>query len=990
MVLDGLVEADRNAWQQTADLYVWGTYAVTNRLVPGRPRESRLEIDLHLWDGSLQPTVIKEEISSPFAGEAPPDRVEAALNRLVHQVMVSAHKNMTQSDTASNRMKIGQSLVETYNQMTNPTGHHREELGFEDPGKFLQAAHMLETACFFDPDNANARVLYISYRWGFWINFKENVKNQFWSKWRCSQAWGKYVNRFGLKPVEVDLPFPYQQRGGLPEAYVNSLEEALKMFPQWDSTNEMENKWQQEGVHTWLVEAELHGFPKEMPRDLAMKWQTETEAELGRRKQKVAEYLQSISAITNNHEGTTTSVIHQATVALAPRPVSKPQNYSQMVPTPSWVKGIQTFQAFDSMFRLFPPNVLPLEVQPNMQEIRFPKQFEVQTIDHLDFLDDKLLILAMDERSVPSSDNNPDVSAEMLDKHNRLWVLKPGEGSPTLYEPDLFPQSVNTFLLKDGQLWVAGKTTGFLDLKTHDFRKFGLPDGYDLQTSDALGFAGGHIFAAGDWFKVSMFDAAQNHWSNLSLPPANLSGGTGSPFLLAGNKQQLVCVAGSVLIHDFTHNSWTNLAYPNSIQQILADDSGFWFGGRDGLHSYDPASKSFKHWSAPSTINSLFTSTMGHSFMGNDEIPARDLERMDEQIQGLMNKLQRDRAKNHTAKHGKNAMADPLHLDWRVPGEATALANDGDFLWVGVGNYFGNYLLLLHKPSHSLVAFCPMMARDHISSLTVSSTSIWIGTAYGDHKLLQLPKSPFLSVPQGRWVSLTISPEERAQLVRNMDVRDQAMYAFYADDDARVAALLGGIDPDKASLEEMFILAFSYDASGLDKPELARDWFEHIISRYPDSPWAKFARSALAQNEQNHKDKMHEEELLAKYDRDHNGVLDPEEKRVMERDPGYQNERKIWNADRLENQLEKIMQRFDRNKDGKLDRGELESLKAQVTVFSQAPPEKLVGHKNPVVPLMTKKFPAVTDILQKYDVNGDGGLEAGELKMLAQDIQKGQ
>jgi hypothetical protein len=367
MVLDGLVEADRNAWQQTADLYVWGTYAVTNRLVPGRPRESRLEIDLHLWDGSLQPTVIKEEISSPFAGEAPPDRVEAALNRLVHQVMVSAHKNMTQSDTASNRMKIGQSLVETYNQMTNPTGHHREELGFEDPGKFLQAAHMLETACFFDPDNANARVLYISYRWGFWINFKENVKNQFWSKWRCSQAWGKYVNRFGLKPVEVDLPFPYQQRGGLPEAYVNSLEEALKMFPQWDSTNEMENKWQQEGVHTWLVEAELHGFPKEMPRDLAMKWQTETEAELGRRKQKVAEYLQSISAITNNHEGTTTSVIHQATVALAPRPVSKPQNYSQMVPTPSWVKGIQTFQAFDSMFRLFPPNVLPLEVQPNMQ-----------------------------------------------------------------------------------------------------------------------------------------------------------------------------------------------------------------------------------------------------------------------------------------------------------------------------------------------------------------------------------------------------------------------------------------------------------------------------------------------------------------------------------------------------------------------------------------------------------------------------------------------
>jgi len=596
----------------------------------------------------------------------------------------------------------------------------------------------------------------------------------------------------------------------------------------------------------------------------------------------------------------------------------------------------------------------------------------------------------VDERSAPSSDSNPDVSAEMLDEHGRLWVLKPGEGSPTLYEPDLFPRSVNAFLLKDERLWVAGKTTGYLNLKTHHFREFGLADGFDLATSDAFGFAGDQIYAAGDNFKISGFDAAQDRWSNLPLGPPRvmLSSGTGSPFLLAGGRQWLGYVAGSVLIHDFSRNTWTNLANVNSVQHILADDSGFWFGGYGGLYFYDPASNALKRWIAPAVIGSLFLPIMGSASIGNPEMPRQNLERMDGQIQGLMKKLQQDRAKNHNAP--REANADPLHLGWRVPGEVTAMANEGDFLWLGVRNYFGSYLLLLHKPSESLVACCPMQVRDAISSLTISKTSVWIGTAHGDHKLLQLPKNDFLSVPQSRWVGLAISPEERARLIAGMSVRDQAMYAFYAGDDARVAALLGDLDPDKASLEEMFVLAFSYDASGQDKPELARTWFERIVSRYPDSPWAKTAEAALAENERNHAVRAHEQALLAKYDRNHNGILDPPERRAMEQDPAYQKEQKAWNADQLDIQLKDIMQKFDVNGDGKLDPEELEHLKIQVSAFSQAPPEVFAGHKILVAPLKSKNFPSVPAILQKYDTNHEGSLNAGELKALAQDIRKGQ
>jgi hypothetical protein len=267
---------------------------------------------------------------------------------------------------------------------------------------------------------------------------------------------------------------------------------------------------------------------------------------------------------------------------------------------------------------------------------------------------------------------------------------------------------------------------------------------------------------------------------------------------------------------------------------------------------------------------------------------------------------------------------------------------------------------------------------------------VWIGTAYGDHKLLQLQKSSFLSIPQSSWVSLAIFTDERERLIRGMSIRDQAMYAFYAGDDAQVAILLGDIDPDKASLEQMFLLAFSYDASGLAKSDLARIWFEHIISRYPNSPWAKTAQAALSENEQNQKIKAHQERLLklsAKYDLNHDGNLAPSEKRAMEKDPDYQQEMMTWNTGQLDVQLKEIMQKYDLNGDGKLDREELEHLKAQVNVFLQASPEMLAQHKILIAPLISKNFPSVSTILQKYDTNGDAGLEVDELKIFAQEIR---
>lgn len=1057
MVLDGLVATDRNAWQQTADLYVWGTYAATNDVVRGGQPEERVEIILHLWDGVSPPDMVTAQLPD----EAQPEQVRAAIERLANQVVAAAHKHRTQVDSDAIRKGIAQSLVKTYDQLTM-SFHHREELGLNDPEKFSQAVHMLETACFFDPDNAEARVLYITCRWGWWMDFGFKVKNQFWSKWRRSEALGKYVNRFGLKPVTEELPFPYQQEGGIPEMYLRSLADVSAMFPQWHSTNEMalENEDRRQGVHTWLMEAEYHGFPKEMPLEDAWKWKTEVQAENWRRLFNVTKYVSENGALqektpapvlfnvifsgmldssqepamrlkalekiwpffakyaqahgrqwimgagtlADEREQMLTDLCNQAgepdrarqllamlssnqTIEVArPAPSLPPaerQNISSMTTVPAW---LEKDNGFHSLFRLSPPVALPPEVKPEFQEIHFPARYEIQSVLQLGFLRDQLLILAMDERSAQTSDANPGLAAELLDKHNRLWVLDPGATSPILYAPDVFSENVRGFLLKDGQLWVAGKTTGYLDLETHAFHKSSLSDGLIFQETSAIGLAGGSIFASSDDFKAARYDPASNRWNELPSITGGLSRSGEDNFMLTGNQRWLNLAQKdtSTLIYDTVAGVWQNLSDKGAIECSVAVDPGFWFGSRNGLHFYDPATQSFKHWGTPPTVESLFT---GLFYMGNSEMPRRELEKLEENIQTGIKKIASEHQKRQKTRLAGGAAIDPLHLDCRVFGEVTAIADDGEFLWLGVEAYSGSHLLLMHKPSNSLVAGFAMPVRDTIKALAITETSIWAGTSYGDHKLLKISKAAFLAVPKSRWVNLAISPEERAQLIKSMSTRDRAMYAFYAGDDASVAKLLGGVDPDKASLEEMFMLLICYDALGADQPDLMRKWADQIGSRFPDSPWAKAAQTALAENEKNHETRQHEASVLAKYDLNHDGVLNAEEMLAMEKDPAYKHEAQGWNDIQLGYQLQEIMKRYDRNGDGRLDRMELNILRTQVLLFCDAPPAMLAGKKVLLAPLLTKNFPGVDTILKKYDPSGTGTVNLDGLKALAKDIQ---
>ena len=166
--------------------------------------------------------------------------------------------------------------------------------------------------------------------------------------------------------------------------YRRSIDDVSEMFPQWHDTNEMalEDPWRRQGTHTWLVESELHGFPKEMPHDVTWKWKNEVQDEVRRRNQKVEEFSRS----TNSAVVQPAQPVPLAAVPTRKMPPSTNRPFGmQMVPPPAWLKDLRQVYA---MFQLSPPSVSPAVVKPEFHEVRFPAQFEIQSVRQMDFLGD--------------------------------------------------------------------------------------------------------------------------------------------------------------------------------------------------------------------------------------------------------------------------------------------------------------------------------------------------------------------------------------------------------------------------------------------------------------------------------------------------------------------------------------------------------------------------------------------------------------------------
>ncbi len=960
MVGDGFLQPDPNSWRRTADLYVWGTYSVTNTRVASR-MESKLHLTLFLWDGVAAPAPVTESVEYATRSAIAPERLSALIGRLVDRVITAGKLQTTAADSTGPRKQIADSIVQAYVGMRGSAG----QPGLDRDENFAPVVRMLETACFFDPDNAAARVLWVTCRYGWWIDFGHEVKNQFWTKWRRSQAWAEYVERFGLQPATVELPFPYDRKN-ISATYVQSLSDVISLFPQWNDLEQvkLEAQWRKEGVHTWLVEAEAHGFPRDVPYELAFGWRQELERELARRKKLVADLSLTV---TNQVKAevrqsqprppvVATTLVEKSAPNLRPpgAPQSAPVSGFQMVTSPAWLKD---YMAIRNLFRLYPPQLSPRDAKPGFQKIEFPRSYEVQVISQMEYRAGQLWMLALDERSSPSSDAKPDLVTERLKEQNRLWTLGANSATPMLYQPGSLPTDIGSFLFDGDQLWLGGKTVSVWDLKRQQRKDFGLADGLAMKQIEAMTLVGGRLVVAGGSFELAAFGPTDSRWVAVAKPQGRLSHGTGSPYRLTGNNDTLGYVAGEMYFQNLPSGTWTNVPAVDEGRCFAVAGQTFWIGARNGLHLYDVGKQSLRTWHAPAFIESPMLSISGNYFGGNPTIPQQALDDLTSQVLGRLRKIEYDHRRIRGAKLTRAAAADPLKLTSRIPGRIAALASDGDFLWVGADNYFGSYLLLLHKPSHSLVGDILMPTRNRIASLAVSDQDVWIGISYGDDALLRLPKQGLVATPKSQWKDLALTQAEREQQIGRMSQRDQALYAFYAGDSEGVIKLLAEVDPRQASLEEMFLLAWSYGAVGVDDLSKADEWYQHLQTRHPDSPWSAAAAEAARANQA----------LYTTFDRNRNAKLELSEKQEMLHDENALG-RHDHSGKYLAVHLNQIFTQCDSDGDKRLNRMEIEAFWRMLPMYFNLGPAG-----------MTLRFRA--------DTNRDSYLDFNELKLLQSELE---
>ena len=892
MLVDGLVEWDSQAWETPADLCLWGSYSMSSSFtyaktngIQSQQYRTRHQLSFRVWDGVSAPVPIELDHTVPGRDRLSVKEADAFWERLGAAMQERASTQRKGAMTGAARREIADSMVKTFIRVHG----NFDAYGIYDVSRFLDQVRLIETACFLDPGNQEAQALRISSRWGAWVDSGSAVKNQFLSKWRRSNAWGKYAERFGLGPVKAPLHFPGYPEG-IPGVYVGSLAEVVNMVP--------------EG--TGSAEAQRRGFPRDVPAERIAEWKAQLVAELAERKRRVGARASSL-ANTNAVEGSVAASSgapaslsannlmtnastdtfrvaglkpavknegNQGGPAGRPIPTYVPAIGTNRTPSPrqtaSTVKpppvevvtgiprtpsgpwpqagvGGQPWRRqvgeTTTLFQLHAPELWPVEVAPALTEIKFPAHFESKTILKIVPWQDQLVMLVVDERSAPTSDPNPDIMEELLTKAGRLWAVPSGQANPRLLEARGMPESVCAFLIEKDQLWVAGKVFGHLDLKDRSFHTCQRGGGPDAPEDHVLAASGGRLYTA-QQFGLSSYDPVSSGWKQLPRPGGRALMGYGAQVSLAANERWLCYGAGETVCYDLANGSWTNVPSVSMIRCLGAEKAGFWMGGRSGLHFYEPEAGSLRSWCPPMKFEGIWDVWRPPNLKLLAEAPGDVATGYSGHIPNSGKIFQeRPRGKDAMA-HYPKVRREPLRLDSHVPGAVTSLVRDGDSLWLGIADR----LLLLDLPSRSLVACCRSGGKP-VASIGVSDEFVWLGLAFGEQLLVRIPKREFYAVPKSQWTPLAITADERRHLIASMSVRDQAIHAFYGGDAKRVVELLGNLNPANAKLEEMLLLAVTYGAVGIDDPKQVLTWCERIIGRYPGSPWATYARKAMEESD---------------------------------------------------------------------------------------------------------------------------------------------
>ena len=1037
LIFAGLAQSDSDAWKKLADLYVWTDLVVSN--LPAKnwggpnPKQT-LTLAVHIWDGHDQPRLIQEG-PMPLTGGWADTTVAVLCERTVGRVLPAGKPSSKLPFDNEARQRLSRMLVERVeraDKLGGPPFYAWPDTP-ENRRQLSDLIQTLEIACFFDPQNRVAQEKLVSTRWGNMVG--QYARDPFRFAWRACDAWGSFVERFGFGPAVDAKDRMIMVTGGVAGSYVTSAMRLADKFLAWNTVpqdvpeNVLEEWNKQIGMEFATRALAVTNRPEMAARwpsilHMAVDWGARRPVPDPKMRLELIETLwpRCVEAVRR----APTSVMSDETikgiritcrelgkpelatkflsaldsVGSAPPPAGAPAN----APRPPAHPSAPSTKPNDIPKFALPrfPTLLP-EYKARLDKIALPSAtsthpfHNIMPVNSLLFFDGKLwvAVTAEETNSVPGI--TPDLAGDLTparDLVSRLWVYDPATREIRAAAGDVSRLNVVGLCAARDRLWLAGEEVACLDPATAQVQRFGISEGMTVRATEAVTQAGDKLFIAGGTSDLFTRPLDGGRWARLNVPPGSYESGTGNPLKLSAAGGRLLFSAGTTVLYDIGDQAWKTLSDLPSVKCAASDDSGVWLGGGAGLSFVEAKSgavhswraRPFPAWQAPNGLASGFLGAEYAQAALGFGPGANRREQWESQIIRSFSQFRKQRQEAHTERRKAGRSQDLLQLSTRLRGEVTAMASDRDFLWIGCDDQSSYSVILMHKPTHAWVGHLKVPAR--VSCLAFSDTRLWIGLGYGDDRVFEVNKQDLLSIPRSKWMQDEVGEAELGAVIAALPAHSQALYAFFAGDYARAAQLLEKEDLHSAGLETLFLLAFSYDDLGLDKPDLVRRCFQEIISRYANSPWAKVAVESLAAFQEKRKVTERDAVLLAKYDRNHDGVLDKAERLAMEKDPAYLQEEKSVNDEQLEVQIGALVKKYDRNADGKLDGTELAELRSSVVMYSSAPPELLAGRKVPVAPLMSKNFPSVPALLKKYDVNKDGGLNATELKTLALDLQK--
>ncbi len=645
---------------------------------------------------------------------------------------------------------------------------------------------------------------------------------------------------------------------------------------------------------------------------------------------------------------------------LAPPPAMAPTNSVAKMPTspaapvPSAPApaAAATNLAFVSppLFQLALPVLKVARCDPPVEMIRFPGDENIVAVHQLALTSDGTLWALAGEPSdsVPPAPSNLRFSATPPRIRTlSLWKLARGRTEAVRVAEISKERLQGGFLVHGDHLWVGGPQLSRWRLADGQWTNFGLREGLPLAQVNAPVIAGGRLYVSGQgeiygcdmgdgrswrveprvwpglWNNPNLFPVgselvAHGFVADVFVPPGEI--GVGSGAVVGGYD--------ATAFRDPVSGKWLELGarFPSAHPAVLnsatsnlpkicvaaAADGGLWVGEKSGLHQLDYATLRLSHWPVAGLPRGLAPisekSDKGVGYWASYYWgPARMPEGpFGPALRGWL----AERTRRLAMEIGPSDIR-PAAL----PGAVTALASDGEFLWVACGPD-----VLVWHPATS--RWAGRFTLPHpVQALAGDANHLWAGLSAqtsqpGQPVLVRLPKAAVLGRPRDQWVLDADDEAAWRKRASGLDPRSQIVAAFHRGNAAEVVTRLSATPLAQLDVEGLLLVGLGHDFLGLDDPARAQAAWDELARREPVHTWATVAADlAVAHSAQRATLARLGPDFFRQHDTDSDGRLSASERARAVLDAAF------WAAQiaadtRTSTEVERLRKNYDLDGDG--------------------------------------------------------------------------